>query len=162
MIQPVMKVELRPDMHFQPKNLKSLFENIGDHVWLKSMFALLAVGFDWVYGADKHYLYAIASLIIFDTVTGFFLACKRGELSSYGFYRFSAKVLVYFIMTATCKLMDKVLEVEIASPIMFSFLAITEGISVLENVASLGFPLPKRIHKYMKIFKEAVKEIGEE
>ena len=126
-IKPValIKEELRMGSYFQPKNIKSLFENMINNMNLKIIASTIALGFDWLFGADKQYLLILATLIVIDSITGFLLAAKRNNVSSYGFYRFSAKVLVYFMLCATGRLIDMVLPIHLAHSIMFSFLSIT-------------------------------------
>lgn len=156
--KPISKEDLRMEAHFSPKTLKSLFVGLWENFDVKIPIAFLAMVLDYLFGADKQYLVVISALIIIDTVMGLMLAAKKSEVSSYGFYRFSTKLLVYFCLAATAKLVDRVLPVAVASPIMFSFLGITEGISIFENAASLGFPVPQRLYKYLKIYNKTLGE----
>jgi toxin secretion/phage lysis holin len=151
------------------KNIKSIFENIYNNYDFKIVFSALMVAFNWVFGVDKTALISVLGLIFMDTLMGVMVACKRGELSSYGFYRFAAKFIVYCILLATTSLVDKALpsiafkfwifDVSLTTyGVMASFLAVTEGISVFENAGALGFPVPKKLYKYLKSYNESLKD----
>lgn len=103
-----------------------------------------------MFGASTHFVYLILILISFDTVTGVWKAAQAGNVSSRGFFKFAAKILVYFILLGTAATIDRALPVHFSLTVMGSFLAITEGISILENVSLLGFPVPERLMKTLK------------
>ena len=61
-------------------------------------------------------------------------------------------------MLATARLVDKQLPVHIASPIIDAFLSTTEAVSIFENLAKLGFPVPIILINKLKVFYENKQE----
>lgn len=128
-----------------PAALAKVFENIGAHAHMKAVFAVFAVSADWLFGRHQEAILIIFGLIFLDTATGLIKSWKQKTVSSRGFFRFAAKLLVYFILLATASLVDKVMPMGIALPIMSTFLSVTEGISVIENIGAMGYSVPTHL-----------------
>lgn len=112
---------------------------------------LLGSALIWIFGPQIHMLGAVFALVFIDTATGVAKAAKTGNLSSVGFFKFAAKLIVYFSMMATGSLVDKSIPLPFAMSIMVSFLAFTEAVSILENVAELGWPVPTKLVRMLKL-----------
>lgn len=141
----VRGMSVQYSQEFNIHNVKSIFNNILSNTNLKAIIAVLSVVANWVYGAQKEALMVVFALVIMDTITGTLKAIKRKDLKSCGFFRFAAKIVIYLILMATASLVDKVLPIQFGAAIMYSFLAVTEAISILENVTILGWPVPSRL-----------------
>jgi toxin secretion/phage lysis holin len=141
---------------FGVDGLKAIWEALSNHWFIKGMVsAALAVN-DMCFFPNTETVGIIFTLIIFDTITGFLKAFKRNEVSSSGFFRFALKLLVYFILLATGSILDKVLPLPglfSALTVMASFLAITEALSILENIAGLGYAVPAKLISLLKFTK---------
>jgi len=106
-----------------------------------------------VYGTlfhDNKILIAVYLLIIMDTTLGLLAACKNEQASSSAFFRVLIKILVYFIMIVTGRVVDQVIPIAFASSIIESFLVMTEALSILENSSKLGIPIPIKLVKMLK------------
>lgn len=136
--------------------LVTLFENPS----IKLIFGCMAIFIDWLLGQHYQLLLVMFILIILDTFTGFWVAYKSHIVSSYGFFRFSAKLTVYFVMILTAALLDKELPIAMAVPVMSSFLTVTEAISIFENISKLGFPVPTKLVQRLNEFRS--KELRQE
>lgn len=88
-------------------------------------------------------------LIIFDTFTGVSTAIKYKRFSSRGLRKFTKKIITYTLSMITVRLLEIILNplvtTTMLSQTIIAFLAITEGVSVLENLSLLGVPIPSNI-----------------
>lgn len=136
-------------------NLKTVIYSIVDAPVIKIFFAVLFTIFEWVFhGVNSDALMVVYALVILDTVTGFMVACENKEVSSSGFFRFAGKVFIYMILLATAALVDRSLPSKVAMSVMYAFLSVTEGISILENLGILGYPVPSALIKKFKIMNK--------
>ncbi len=133
--------------HMKLDNIKSIFMNIAAHADWKIAIGAGAWMFDWIFGVRQQAVLVVGLLLILDTATGFAYAFKQNNVSSKGFFRFAVKLCVYFTLIVTGRLVDKVLPYQFAAPVMESFLAITEAISIMENLSRCGFAVPVSLIK---------------
>lgn len=146
---------------FGVEGLKAIWDAISNN-WLSK--ALASIGFalidaiascDFLPSAET--VTVIFTLIIFDTITGFAKAYKNHVISSSGFFRFALKIVIYFILLATGSILDHVLPIHSslkALTVVSSFLAITEAISILENIADLGYAVPSKLISLLKLTRK--------
>lgn len=136
--------------------LRHVFDGILDCGWLKLSLALLFSAFHWVFGNENQQLIAVFALVGIDTITGFAKAWRGCEVSSRGFFRVPVKFSVYLLLLVTGRLVDKALvDLPLSSfltayTIIASFLAITEAISIMENLGQMGFAVPSTLVKKLK------------
>lgn len=135
-------------------NIKHVFANISDYIWLKSVVAYLLIAAHWIFDRDFEFIWVIFLLIAFDTITGLMVAYKEGRISSQGFRQSFCKLFVYLIMLATGSLVDKTLPVAVTLELIVIFLSTTEAISILENIGQLGFPVPQKVLRKLEVFKD--------
>lgn len=155
--------------HFDINQLQHVFERVGEFFHLKLLFALLFTFLSWSFDGSFEIMVTIFTLIIIDTTIGTGIAIhnkylnKKGLFtgnpkdifSSRGIYRGPTKVLVYFLMILVSRLVDKHITPGIASPIMDAFLVSTEGYSILENFAKMGFSVPTTLIGKLKFLTGA-------
>jgi len=124
---------------------------------LKTILAFLAAMNDWFFHPTHTVVEVVMVLVVFDTLTGAMKAYHEGKLSSSGFFRFAPKIVIYVILMATGALLDKLAEgfVVKALTIVTTFLAMTEALSILENVGGLGYPIPKALISILKLAKDS-------
>lgn len=88
-------------------------------------------------------------LIILDTFTGIYTAIKYKRFSSTGLRKCTKKIITYSLCMITIRLLETILTplitTSLLSHIIITFLAITESISILENLTLLGVPIPSNI-----------------
>ena len=133
--------------------IKCILEKIFSLDWLKAISSASMVMYSFLFNEPK-ILIAVYVLIAIDTATGFAKAIKEKSVSSGAFFRVAMKCLIYFILIATGRLVDMCVPIPFASPIMESFLVITEALSIMENISQLGFPVPLKLVKVLKIFQD--------
>ena len=122
---------------------------------IKSLLAAVVVATFWVFPEqDMHLFLAIFILLLIDTATGLIKAWNTKDINSRQFFRAPLKCFVYFILLMSGALLDKVMigsmGFPLALPIIKTFLAATEMISIMENLAVLGFPLPTTLISKLK------------
>lgn len=146
---------------FSVENLKSILAALLDFWPIKVAAAALFSLNDFAFHPYHDKITIVVSFIALDTVTGVLKAYKNHMLSSSGFFRFALKLLVYFILLATGSLLDKALPVTdyVSALSMFvAFLSLTEALSVLENVSSLGYSVPTKILSALRFAKDQLEQ----
>lgn len=131
-------------------NTKDIFSNIFSHIGLKIILSLVLSSIHWVFKGQFEGLTVITTLVCIDTLTGVIKALKVGDCSSKKFFRVLVKLLVYFTLLANSYLIDRILPTPVAATITLTFLGITEGISVIENLVVLKFPATEIILRKIK------------
>lgn len=139
---------------FKLERFKDILEKITSNIDIKLVLSGLSFIGEFIFKAHQEALLTVFILIILDTVTGLIKAAKNKEVASRGFFRVTVKVLIYAILMAVASLVDKTLPIAMAMPIMYTFLAVTEGISILENISASGFPVPTKIVDMLKSVKK--------
>lgn len=131
--------------------------------WLYlGMVSGIIVGF---LGGVDNLLIALMAFIVIDFVTGMLSAIIFGNLSSKVGHKGIIKKLAYFLMVGFAHIVD-VYVIE-DSDYKFRVIAIglilaNEGISILENLAELGVPIPKKLINLFESMKNKNKDTPEE
>ncbi len=130
---------------------------------IKAVGTVLLTLLSYFWG-DGSALIPIVALFTLDTVTGLMKAGQQNKISSDGWGRVTRKLTVYAIMMATAKIVDSQLNqhlelfgLTVSAPFLVAmqyFLIIQESISILENIAIMGWPVPTSIVKKLKIMQE--------
>jgi toxin secretion/phage lysis holin len=143
-------------------NLKNVFEAILDNWVVKGFGAVLLSVKEFLFCPAETNLVAIMILMVsIDTLTGLMKAVRNHTASSAGFFRFSLKLLVYFILASSSALMDKVLPISgyiSALSTVIVYLCLTEFLSILENISALGYGVPTKIISVLKLTKSTLEE----
>ena len=112
------------------------------------IISVIGVFFQTFIGMQNSYIILLV-LIILDTFTGIATALKYEKFSSTGLRKFIRKVITYTLSMITVRLLEIILNpiviTTILSNMIIAFLAITESLSILENLTLLGVPLPPNI-----------------
>ncbi len=140
------------------QGFKHAITNVADVFTFKAALALLVCSSNWVFGTDKQAPLVIVVLIFIDTFTGVIKAFKLGHIQSRYFLGFAHKLFVYFLLILTASMVDKVTPIEFAKTIVYTFLAATEALSIVENLAIMGAPIPQGLVKKLKYVAESKKK----
>jgi toxin secretion/phage lysis holin len=112
------------------------------------LFGILGLFLQMFTGMQSSYIILLA-LISLDTFTGIAAALRYKRFSSTGLRKFIRKVITYTLSMITVRMLEIILNpiiiTTMLSKIIIAFLAITESLSILENLTSLGVPLPPNI-----------------
>jgi toxin secretion/phage lysis holin len=105
------------------------------------------------FGAVRLVFIILLIMICIDTITGIAVAVKRLKFSFRGTVRFIRKFVTYSMCVITVRLleisMQGMFETTVLSQAMGIFLVINETISVLENLAIIGVPLPSNFVQFL-------------
>lgn len=125
-----------------------------DNLELKLILAPLAVALSWVFNAEYEALIVIFSLRFIDFVTGTHWAIKNKSWCSSKSTKGIYKTGVYFILMLSCRLADKMFPIPFASPMLDTWIVVTELGSIIENFYKLGYPVPALLVNKLKTFQE--------
>ena len=117
--------------------------------WNSIQFVFTAVGgwLGYFLGGCDGLLYTLLAFVVLDYLTGIMCAIVDKKLSSeIGFKGIFKKVLI-FVLVGVGHLLDvQVLgEVGILRTAVIFFYLSTEGVSLIENAAHLGLPIPEKL-----------------
>lgn len=109
----------------------------------------------WFFGGLDGFLYALITFVVIDYVTGVMVGFTEKKLSSeVGFKGICRKVVIFCLVG-----MAHILDVHIIqtgnvlrTAVIFFYLS-NEGISIIENAAMLGLPVPKKIRDVLEQLK---------
>ncbi|MCR4719713.1 MAG: phage holin family protein [Firmicutes bacterium] len=130
-------------------------------LWNNIQFAIAGLGgwLGWFLGGCDGLLYALLAFVAIDYITGVMCAIVDKKLSSeVGFKGIFKKVLIFVLVG-----MGHILDTHIIgqgsvlrTAVIFFYLS-NEGVSLLENAAYLGLPVPQKI----KLILEQLHDRGE-
>lgn len=118
-------------------------------IWTGIQIALSAIGgfIGWLLGGFDGFLYALIAFAVIDYITGVMCAIADKSLSSeVGFKGICRKVLI-FILVGIGNIIDVYVLGDagvLRTAVIFFYLS-NEGVSLLENSAHLGLPVPDKL-----------------
>lgn len=118
-------------------------------IWNNIQTAFIALGgtLGWFLGGADGFLYALIAFVVIDYITGMMCAVADRELSSkIGFKGICRKVII-FLLVGVANLLDVYIigtGSVLRTAVIFFYLS-NEGLSLLENGAHLGLPIPEKI-----------------
>ena len=110
-------------------------------------FAALGGILGWLFGGLDGFLYALIVFVIADYFTGVLAACIKKELSSEIGFKGIAKKVTIFLLVAIANMIDTniIMTGSVARNAVIFFYLSNEGISILENAAVIGLPIPEKL-----------------
>lgn len=100
-------------------------------------------------------LQVLVLFVVLDYITGLVAAyCSQSLNSKIGF-RGIAKKIMLFVPVAVAYWLDMLLGQEILRNLAIFFYIANEGLSMIENLARAGVPVPEQIQKALEQLKEA-------
>ena len=127
-------------------------------------FGVLGSIIGYSLGGIDDFLICLTIFVVLDYLTGVILAIIYRELSSEIGFRGILKKISIFIIIALATILDyKIIKLNGALRMGTIFFYISnEGISILENLADIGVPIPKKIVNVLKQVNTDNKDEGEE
>lgn len=122
--------------------------------WVKLVFAGLCGMFSYIFGGLDAMLKILITMMVIDYLTGISAAVYRKELCSRtGFNGILKKATILCIVACGHLLGDMMGATEIRHTVIGFYIA-NEGISIIENAADLGVPMPQKVIDILNKFKE--------
>ena len=114
---------------------------------IQMIVAVLGGYIGYFLGGWDGFLYALVAFVVIDYITGLMVAILEKRLSSEVGFRGIFKKVVLFSLVAVGHIVDSRLlqnEGVIRTAVIFFYLS-NEGISILENTAKIGLPVPEKL-----------------
>ena len=124
-------------------------------IWTLVQTVLITLGgfLGWILGGLDGFVYALIAFVVIDYATGFMCAVVEKKLSSAVGFRGIFKKITILAMVAVGHIIDLYIigatgvvadNSVVRTAIIFFFLS-NEGLSLLENAARLGLPIPQKL-----------------
>lgn len=134
-------------------------------VWnvVQVVFAAVGGGIGWFFGELDGFFYALLAFVVIDYLTGVMCAIADRSLSSeVGFRGIFRKVLI-FVMVGAGHILDAQVVGSgdaLRTAVIFFYIS-NEGVSLLENAAHIGLPVPERLKAVLAQLHDREKGDGE-
>ena len=119
---------------------------------IQVVFAGIGGWLGWFLGGCDGLLYALLAFVVIDYITGIMCAVVDKKLSSeVGFKGIFKKVLIFALVGIGHILDTRVIGSgsEMRTAVIFFYLS-NEGVSLLENAAYLGLPIPQKLKSVLE------------
>ncbi|MGN1135185.1 MAG: holin family protein [Oscillospiraceae bacterium] len=115
--------------------------------FVKGIMAFFCAVFGYLFGKFDGMMGALIALIVLDYITGIIAAFVERKLSSEVGARGIAKKMIMLLTVAVANVVDVSVigEGNVLRSVAALFYIANEGISLLENGARLGVPMPKKL-----------------
>lgn len=97
-------------------------------------------------------LYALVAFVVIDYITGIFCAVDKRQLSSSVGFKGIARKIIIFALVGVANILDVYIlgHVGVLRAAVIFFYLSNEGISILENTAKLGLPIPEKLKNILQ------------
>ena len=127
------------------------------------VFAAVGGGIGWFFGELDGFFYALLAFVVIDYLTGVMCAIVDRSLSSeVGFRGIFRKVLI-FVMVGAGHILDAQVIGSgdaLRTTVIFFYIS-NEGVSLLENAAHIGLPVPEKLKDVLAQLHDREKGNGE-
>lgn len=120
--------------------------------FIKPIFASIGGFVGWFLGGVDGFMYALIIFVVVDYVTGVMVSVLRKKVSSAVGFRGIFKKVLIFSLVAIAHVIDVHLITNgsaIRTAVIFFYIS-NEGISILENTAKIGLPIPKSLRNILE------------
>ncbi|MGU8337166.1 phage holin family protein [Clostridium perfringens] len=128
--------------------------------YIKLLVIALGTSFTWLFGVWDIPLITLVIFMVLDQLTGVIRGYVNKELSSDVGFKGIARKCVILIILIVAVMLDRLLNTGswmFRTMVAYSYIA-NEGISLLENCASLGAPIPAKLKHALIQLKEGKKK----
>lgn len=119
-------------------------------------FAALGGALGAVMGGFDGFLYALVVFVVVDYITGLMAAAVEKKLSSEVGFKGIFRKVVIFCLVAVGHIVDThvIREGSVLRTAVIFFYLSNEGISILENAARTGLPIPEKLKSVLEQLRE--------
>lgn len=128
--------------------------------YFKGVVVSVGTGLTWFLGTWDIALQVLVCFMVLDYITGVLRAYVNKEVSSAIGLKGIARKTVIFIVLIVAVLLDRLLNTGnwVFRTLICYFYIANEGISLLENCAGLGLPIPEKLKEALAQLKEGEKK----
>jgi len=124
-------------------------------MWAKIVFAALATYLQHFLGGWDQALQVLVIIIALDYITGVLAAWHAKKLNSYVGLRGIAKKVVMLLLVALAHQVDMLTGTQgVIRLAVIWFMVANEGLSIIENAAETGCPIPNVLRAALEALKE--------
>lgn len=123
--------------------------------WLNAVVSVICTTFIWLIGGLDIAILCLIVAIVLDYISGLIKAYNTKTLSSNIGFRGILKKVGILIIVMLAVLVDRVTVTNgsIRTLVIYYFVA-NDGLSILENLAQAGLPIPKSLKNALKVIKK--------
>ncbi len=129
---------------------------------MQLIFTALGGYIGWFLGGVDGFMYALITFVVIDYVTGLMVAVLERKLSSEVGFRGIFKKVLIFVMVGIGNIIDVHLIKNgsaIRTAVIFFYVS-NEGISIIENAAKIGLPIPQKLKDILEQLNKEEKSNG--
>ncbi|MEG0133775.1 MAG: phage holin family protein [Clostridium sp.] len=128
--------------------------------YIKVIIVTVGTGITWLFGAWDTALIVLVGFMILDYGTGLLRAYINKEVSSDIGLKGIARKAIILVVLIVAVLLDRLVNANnwVFRTLVCYFYIANEGISLLENCASLGIPIPNKIKEALIQLKDGEKK----
>ena len=118
----------------------------------------------WFLGGFDGFLYTLVAFVVIDYITGLMAAFFQKKLSSEIGFKGICKKVAIFCLVGVGHVIDSLVIGSgsvIRTAVIFFYLS-NEGISIIENVAIIGLPVPKKLIEVLEQLRDDAEETKSE
>ena len=144
--------------------IQNLFQSIGKFFALKFWPSFLLPLFGMLFGFDNTMiLRALLFLLVFDFFTGIIAAKMTKEpIKSKTAVRSAFKTAMYGLLVSTAHLTEQITPIAtFIEEAVITFLALTEMISIIENVGKMGYAIPRKLLRRLQSLRDEETSVTE-
>ena len=131
---------------------------------LQYVFAGIGGFMGWFLGGLDGFLYALILFVVIDYITGLLAGFVQKKLSSEIGFKGICKKVAIFCLVGVGHVIDSLVIGSgsvIRTAVIFFYLS-NEGISIIENVAIIGLPVPKKLIEVLEQLRDDAEETKSE
>ena len=122
-----------------------------DNEWIKPALGFPIAVIAFLVGGFDIMLAGLLAIILIDFITGILKAIHNKSLSSEIMFRGGIKKIGILLVVAAANIIDNALGFSVAlRGVTMGYYIANEGLSILENWAHLGLPLPEKVVNILK------------
>lgn len=129
---------------------------------IQTIFAAIGGYIGWFLGGVDGFMYALITFVVIDYVTGLMVAVLERKLSSEVGFRGIFKKVLIFAFVGIGNIIDVYLLKNgsaIRTAVIFFYVS-NEGISIIENSAKIGLPIPQKLKDILEQLNKEEKSNG--
>lgn len=129
---------------------------------IQVVFATIGGYIGWFLGGFDGFMYALVTFVVIDYLTGLMVAVLEKRLSSEVGFRGIFKKVLIFTLVGIGNITDIYLIKNgsaIRTAVIFFYIS-NEGISIIENSAKIGLPIPQKLKDVLKQLNKEGKNNG--
>ena len=122
-----------------------------ENIYIRGLFGAVISLSAYLFGGADALLLALIAMMGIDFVTGIIKAIALKDLTSQKMFIGGARKIGMMLIVAVANLVDGILELNgVLRSVTIAYFIANEGISMLENWAMLGLPIPGRLRDVLK------------